>query len=555
MRHAWMLSIAAACAAACDPTPPAPTTAPNVTLSIVGTSDLHGHIEQLPWLGGLLANLRRARERTGGAVVLVDAGDMFQGTLESNVGEGAAVVQAYRTLGYDAVAVGNHEFDFGPEGDLATPRAVSDDPRGALKARAQSAPFPFLCANLVDAGTKKHVDWPNMPASVIVEAAGVKVGIVGVTTIDTPHTTIRANFEGLAVAELAPTIATEARSLRSRGAAVVVAVAHAGGSCKSFGGTADADGCKSDAEIFRVARDLPSGSVDVLVGGHTHAGIAHEVAGIAVIESFAQGKAFGRVDLVVERATGRVVERRIHQPKDVCAEAPSCAQAPYEEAPVVADAAVAAAIAEPLERTRALRAEKLGTVLAAELGRAYDRESPLGNLFADLIREALPAADVGLMNGGGLRADLPAGELTFGQLYGAFPFDNRIASVAIPAKDLAAILARHLQSSTGGILSISGVRATAACEGGALAVHLSRNDRPIADDDVLVVVASDFMLTGGDDFWGGVTAPPIKESDQLVRDVMVTALRRRPSLAAADVFVPSRPRLVIPGKRPVRCTR
>src|SRR6185295_5442422 len=103
-----------------------------VVISIVGTNDLHGHLEALPRLGGYLANLRRARARDGGAVVLLDAGDMFQGTLESNLGEGAGVVRAYNALHYDAAAIGNHELDFGPVGEAATPQRPGDDPRGAL---------------------------------------------------------------------------------------------------------------------------------------------------------------------------------------------------------------------------------------------------------------------------------------------------------------------------------------------------------------------------------------------------------------------------------------
>ena len=85
--------------------------------------------------------------------MLVDAGDMFQGTLESNLGEGAAVVRAYNALGYDAAALGNHEFDFGPVGPAPAPRTPADDARGALKARAAEAKFPLLVANIADAAS------------------------------------------------------------------------------------------------------------------------------------------------------------------------------------------------------------------------------------------------------------------------------------------------------------------------------------------------------------------------------------------------------------------
>src|SRR5262249_54013827 len=113
----------------------------SLTLSIVGTNDLHGGVSPvdgrggLALLGGYLSNLRAARAREGGAVLLLDAGDLFQGTLESNLNEGAVVVKAYNALGYAASAVGNHEFDYGPAGPATTPQSPQDDPRGALKAR------------------------------------------------------------------------------------------------------------------------------------------------------------------------------------------------------------------------------------------------------------------------------------------------------------------------------------------------------------------------------------------------------------------------------------
>src|SRR4051812_9003101 len=104
--------------------PPLPGRA--VTISIVGTNDLHGALERLPLFAGFVANLRAVRAADGGGVVLVDGGDMFQGTLESNLGEGADVVRAYSHIGYAGVAIGNHEFDYGPEGPAATATAGED---------------------------------------------------------------------------------------------------------------------------------------------------------------------------------------------------------------------------------------------------------------------------------------------------------------------------------------------------------------------------------------------------------------------------------------------
>src|SRR5262249_26329075 len=152
--------------------------------------------------------------------------------------------------------------------------------------------------------------------STIVEVAGVKVGIVGVTTESTPRTTISSNFAGLAMAPLAATIASEAAALRAAGATVVVVAAHAGGDCKKLDDPHDLSSC-DDGEICRALRDVPAGAVDVVVGGHTHQGVAHEVNGVAVIQSYAEGRAFGRVDLQID-ATGHVTGHTIFPPRDLC---------------------------------------------------------------------------------------------------------------------------------------------------------------------------------------------------------------------------------------------
>ncbi len=142
-----------------------------ITISVVATTDLHGGVLPrgerggLALLGGYVRNIRAARLRDGGGTLLVDSGDMFQGTLESNLNEGAAVVRAYNALGYAAAAIGNHEFDFGPAGPDETPRTPGEDPRGALKARAAQARFPFLAANTVDTATGQPVMWPNVKPS------------------------------------------------------------------------------------------------------------------------------------------------------------------------------------------------------------------------------------------------------------------------------------------------------------------------------------------------------------------------------------------------------
>jgi 5'-nucleotidase len=548
-----------AAAAAGTPVPRAAAQGPRtVTLSVVGTNDLHGRIASLPVLGGYLANLRRARDADSGGVVLVDAGDMFQGTLESNLGEGAAVVRAYNTLGYTAAAVGNHEFDFGPVGPAATPSAPADDPQGALKARAREAKFPLLAANLRDAATGAAPAWPNVRPSALVTVAGVKVGIIGVTTAGTLRATIAANVRGLAVTPLATAVTEEARKLRAAGAVAVIVAAHAGGSCTSWSDPDDLSSCRAGSEIFELVQALPARLVDVVVAGHTHDRIAHRVSGVAVIESGANGRLFGRVDLTVDPAARQVRRARIFPPEPLCADGDGAtcrpAAASYEGRTVVADAATAAHVAAAVERAHGLRELPLGVQVVTAVRTSYREEAPLGNLFTDLMRAARPGTDVAVLTGGGLRADLPAGPLTYGKLYETFPFDNRFARLRLTGAELQRMLRVNLGAG-GGILSLSGLRAAAACAGRSLEVSLAREDgRAIAADETLTVLTTDFLATGGDELFGD--GAPELENGPPLRDALADLLRaRRGTLDGRDpaVFDPGRPRLRLPGPRPIRC--
>ncbi|MGD0836244.1 MAG: 5'-nucleotidase C-terminal domain-containing protein [Polyangia bacterium] len=527
---------------------------PRATLSIVGTSDLHGHLAALPWFSGYLRNLRAARRE--GAVIVLDAGDMFQGTLESNLFEGAPVVDAYNAMGYSAAAIGNHEFDFGPVGPAPSPAEPGDDPQGALKARARQAHFPFLAANVVVHGSHRALPWRNVHPSTMISSDGIKVGIVGVVTRSAATSTLPANVAGLDFLPLAPSIARESRRLRAHGAKVVVAVAHEGGACASFTNPDALDSCDANSEIFAVALRLPKGSVDVIVAGHTHQGIAHRVAGIPVIESYANGRAFGRVDLTVERATGKVVASALTAPHEIC---PSnrlddCQPGKYLDRPVEMDQQLAALLAPALAAAHRKGEERLGIEVARPIPQKRSEESALGDLLTDLMRAEIPGSDLAILNGGYMRTGLAAGELTYGELYEAIPFDNAFATARIPAGELRVRLARSLENS-GSLVSLSGLKVRARCQGKAVEVTLSRADgSPIPDDAVLKLVTTDFLATGGDGFFAGADLKV--EIGLPVRDRLAAALRGRGGkLVPDELYDPARPRLQLPAQVPIRCDR
>ncbi|MDH3274447.1 MAG: 5'-nucleotidase C-terminal domain-containing protein [Gammaproteobacteria bacterium] len=560
--------------ASCAPTSVVPEPEP-IIISVLGTNDVHGELIPQPGRGGIttfsgyVAAVRDARADDG-AVLLVDAGDMWQGTLESNLSEGAAVVAAYNALGYTAAALGNHEFDFGPVGEKAIPETDADDPQGALKQRLTEIEFPVLSANLIDTVTNEVVAWKNLQPSTIVERAGVKIGIIGVLTEYTIEATISANTKGLRIAPLAETIIEEARSLRSAGASLVIVLAHAGSGCTDFADPLDLSSCAMSGEIMRVANEIPFGLVDHIVAGHAHYGIAHVVNGIVITSSYSNTRAFDRVDFTFDRNSRNVIDRQIFPPQAICVNAPdedgrctyendeSRELAVYEGRPVVPMAEVVTIADRAREVAEQLKAEKVGVFVETDMTLHQQPETVLGNLFTDAVLQSVDA-DIAIHNVyGGIRAELPKGEVTFGSLYRVFPFDNRIAITELSGLEIRKIIANqvHQERRRAGF---SGMRVFVSCEAGQMAIQMIKQDgNAIEDADRLRVVANDFLLLGG----GGIMTPATPEGGfdipngtPLVRDVLVEWFRRRGGTMNADEFRdPENLRWNLPDPLPEACS-
>ncbi len=538
---------------------PSPTLeAKPVTISIFATNDVHGQLDRLRYLGGFIDNLRKTRSKDGG-VLLVDAGDVFQGTLESSLDEGAAAIRAYDAMGYAAMALGNHEFDFGPVGPASIP-GPGEEPHGALERRIEEAHFPVLSANLEDSSGKLP-PWKNLAASTIVTVAGLRIGIIGLLTETAPQVIKRANFSDLHVSPLTFAAAREAVLLRHAGVDLVVVVAHAGGECRKFGDPNDLSSCDPGSEIFRFARALPKGLVNVIVGGHRNAAVAQIVAGIPIVHAASNLLGFSRVDVSFDAKTRRVIRFDVKAPHPVCTvpvEA-GCAPGDYEGGPVTPDAAVGAAVAPALDAARALKERKLGVRVLAPLSAARKEETALGNAFADSMRRAVPGADVAINNAGSLRDTLPAGELTYGELAHVMPFDNQMARVTVTGAELRAIIGANLTDGEHGLLSISGATIDARCRGGHLDVEVKHPDgRAILDDQHLLLVASDFMATGGDGLFAAAHVAPERaqlDSKTTVIAALVAGLEQHATLRPDDptLLDPKHPRMGYSRPFPVRC--
>jgi 5'-nucleotidase len=233
----------------------------------------------------------------------------------------------------------------------------------------------------------------------------------------------------------------------------------------------------------------------------------------------------------------------------------ACRPGDYEGRPVVPEPAVQRIVDEALARAAVQRSEKLGVKLLGPVTRSYSQESAVGNWISDLMLAAQPDAQVSLTNGGGLRADLPPGELEYGELYEAVPFDNRFAIVAMKGADLRTLVATNLTRG-GAILSWGGLAAKARCKGDRLDVKITIRGKSLADAVTYKVATSDFLASGGDGLIGRLKLPEgsVKMTDVNIRDGIADVLRKRKgTIDPARLYSPTARRLDYEGTRPVAC--
>src|SRR5438552_1448511 len=260
-------------------------------LMVIGINDTHGALLSVPppkwissstrsdiggaeWFAGYMNAIRADYKARGGEVVILDAGDEFQGTLISNEFRGKSVTDVYNAVGVTAGAVGNHEFDF------TVP---------VLKERMAQSKFPILAANIFLKGTKTRPDWAK--PSVLIDQGGIKIGIIGLATKETPLTTNPVNIADLDFSDGGPVAAAEAGALRAQGATEVLITAHAGP-------------YPPDNEIQRIAEAV-KGKVDAIVSGHHHTAIGPPpliVANIPIVQSGAKLQNFSTIELTLDGA-------------------------------------------------------------------------------------------------------------------------------------------------------------------------------------------------------------------------------------------------------------
>ena len=464
------------------------------TLTILHTNDFHSRIEPInkydsgcgaedkaagKCFGGsarLITAVRAARNAAPNSI-LVDGGDQFQGSLFYTYYKGTVTAELMNRIGYDAMTVGNHEFDDGPE---------------VLRGFMEKVNFPVLMAN-ADVSKEAALAGILMP-SVVIEKGGEKIGLIGLT----PRNTGELASPGKLITFLnpVPAIKAEIARLEDAGVTRVIALSHSG-----------------FAEDKRIASAVDG--IDVIVGGHSNtflSNISDRAAGpypvwvnnpgggrTAIVQAYAYGKFLGRLDVTFD-ANGVVTKA--------------------EGEPIIMDGAVAedsvlkariAELAKPLDEVRNRVVAQSEAPIDGSRESCRVAECEAGNLVADAMLDRVKdqGVQIALTNGGGVRASIDAGPVTMGEVLTVLPFQNVLSTFQLTGADLKIALENgvgQVEDGAGRFPQVAGIRfaydASATAGSRIVSVEVMENGEWSALDDgkLYGVVSNNYLRSGGDGY-------------------------------------------------------
>lgn len=382
-----------------------------VSLNFYSVNDLHGKLadgDNHPGVDELTTYLKDAQKRRDNVIIL-SAGDMWQGSPESNLTAGQLATDWMNDVGFTAMALGNHEFDWGTE---------------AVKTNAEIAEFPFLAINIYDRETNQRVDYCD--SSVMVDTGEIQVGIIG--AIGDCYSSISPDqVEDIYFKvedELTQLVMAESEKLRSEGADYIVYVIHDGyGSSESTSSAVDVSDNKLKS-YYDV--DLSDGYVDLVFEAHTHQGyLLRDTNGVFHLQGKGENKAISHVEVQVNSVTGTTRTRM----KEVLANG---TYANYADDPIIQD------LMEKYADVVSIATEQLGH------NAAFRNSDFLNQKVADLYYQVgleRWGKDYDIALGGGFIAvrspyQLLEGVVEYGDLQMVLPFDNQIVLCSVKGRDL-----------------------------------------------------------------------------------------------------------------------
>lgn len=541
-----------------------------VDLALLNINDFHGRIDAgTVAFAGTVEQQRAQAEAAGGGAVLLSAGDNIGASLfASAVAEDQPTIDVLNALDLGASAVGNHEFDRG-YADLVD-RVIAD---------GSNARWPYLAANVVERSTRE----PALDEYTVLDVAGVRVGVIGAVTEETPSLVAPGGIADLAFGDPVEAVNRVAAELSDGDATngeadVVVAEYHEGASA----GTPD--GATLEEEIaaggaFSEIASLTSADVDVIFTGHTHkqyawyGPAAPDTTGAwtrPIVQTGSYGENLGRVTLTYDPATGTVADLA---GSNVARLAPAAGQSPADfQAALVAAyprvAEVKAIVDAALAAADVVGGQPKGSV-TADITTAYSgggytgpggtyvgptrddrsKESALGNLVADALLETLGSderggAQIGVVNPGGLRAELlyaPDGTITYAEANAVLPFVNNLWTTTLTGAQVTTMLEQQWQTNADGTipsrpylqLGLSDNVSYTYDESrplGSRITSVTVDGAPLSPTAEYRIGTFSFLAQGGDNFRVLAEGTDSSDSGLIDRDAWIAYLEAHPGL-------------------------
>lgn len=427
-------------------------------ITLLHTNDMHGFFVEDKYAGMGAAKLKTVFDMyDADKTLILDAGDATQGNNMVNLSEGDTAVNVLNALGYDAMTVGNHEFDYGQE---------------QLEKNIEKANFPVVAANI----KKDGVDY--LTPYVIKEVDGVKVAIFGLATPETKYKSHPDNSIGLTFDNPTSVAASLVPTLEGM-ADVIVCLAHLG------------DEGMYTAET--VANAAPG--IDVIIDGHSHS--TYEtgmMVGSTLIAS--SGEKTENVGIIeIEITDGMVSDKS------------ASLFTKSASADIEGDATVAALIDEIKTANAVIENEVVATtdsILDGEREHVRTGETNLGNLIAESLKD-ISGADVALTNGGGIRASIDVGDITKGEVLTVLPYSNTVRVIELTGADLIDAIEHGVAEApetNGAFPHIAGmmVEYDSSKEVGSRVVSLTVGGVAVDEAATYTLATNDFLAAGGDDY-------------------------------------------------------
>lgn len=431
-------------------------------ITIIHTNDTHSRLEGSDSVIGFakIATLIKEAKEANPNTLVLDAGDTLHGMPIVNISKGENAIKVLEAAGYNYMTLGNHDFNYGQE---------------RLLELKDMSKVGMLSANIVD----ENGDYLFTPYA-IEEVGGVKVGIFGLSTPDTVIVTHPKNVEGLTFKDPIEVSKEMVKELEDK-ADVIIALAHLG----------------LDESSTITSKALAQGveGIDLIIDGHSHTILeAGQLENdTLIVQTKNYGENLGYVDIEVLNGEVTGISARLLPVADTADVVPDPDLAAYiESINPKNDPAFQVVVASTDVYLDGVR-ENVRT-----------KETNLGNLSADAARTAT-GADVAFVNGGGIREDVPVGDITKGKIAAIFPFGNLIVVKKITGQDLKAMLEWSVSdypAAKGAFLQVSGLEFSfdPAKEVGSKVVEVKVGGEPLDLTKEYTVAVNDFMADGGDGY-------------------------------------------------------